>query len=96
LRYLIVADYNRALGARQVMNGTSKLARHEALRRFLKLQRQGAEITQHQLAERMGQYRSFVSAVETGQHRVTVVEFLDWADALDFDPCEAIRRVRRH
>jgi transcriptional regulator with XRE-family HTH domain len=76
------------------MNGTAKSSRHEALRRFLKLQRQAAEITQHQLAERMGRYRSFVSAVETGQHRLTVVEFLDWADALDFDPCEAIRRVR--
>jgi hypothetical protein len=41
----------------------------------------------------MGQYRSFVSAVETGQHRVSVVEFLDYADTLGFDPSEAIKRV---
>jgi transcriptional regulator with XRE-family HTH domain len=76
------------------MNGTFKSARHEVLRRLLKERRQRAEISQHELATRMGRYQSFVTSVETGQHRVTVVEFLDYADALEFDPCAAIRRVR--
>jgi hypothetical protein len=50
-------------------------------------------MTQHELAAKMGRYQSFVTAVETGQHRVTVVELMDFAEALEFDPCAAIRRV---
>lgn len=76
------------------MNGTFKSTRHEALRRFLRERRRQADVTQHQLAAKMNRYRSFITAVETGQHRITVVEFLDFADALKFDPCAAIRRVR--
>jgi transcriptional regulator with XRE-family HTH domain len=77
------------------MNGTLKSGRHEALRRLLKERRQRAELTQHELAARMGRYKSFITAVETGQHRVTVVEFLGFAEALEFDVCAAIRRVAR-
>jgi transcriptional regulator with XRE-family HTH domain len=69
--------------------------KHEALRRLLKERRQRAEMTQHELAARMGQYKSFVTAVETGQHRVTVLELIDFAKALEFDPCAVIRRVAR-
>jgi hypothetical protein len=52
-------------------------------------------MTQHELAAKMGRYQSFVTAVETGQHRVAVVEPIDFAEALEFDPCAAIRRVAR-
>jgi hypothetical protein len=41
----------------------------------------------------MGRPQAFVSAIETGQQRVTVVEFLEFADALGFDPQSAIRRI---
>ena len=67
--------------------------RHEALRRLLKEKRQQAEMTQQQVAAKIGRHQSFVSAVEKGQHRVSVVEFLDFADAIGFDPRSAIRRV---
>lgn len=66
-----------------------------ALRRLLKQRRQRAEMTQHELAAKMGRYQSFITAVETGQHRVTVLELIDFAEALEFDPCAAIRRVAR-
>jgi hypothetical protein len=36
---------------------------------------------------------AYISAVETGQQRVAVVEFLDFADALGFDPRSAIRSI---
>jgi transcriptional regulator with XRE-family HTH domain len=74
------------------MNGT--LSRQDVLRDFLRRRRRDKDITQHQLAAKMGRYRSFVTAVETGQHRVSLLEFLDFAEALEFDPCAAIRRVR--
>jgi hypothetical protein len=36
-----------------------------------------------------------VSAVESGQHRVSLVELLDFAEAIGFDPRSAIRRVAK-
>jgi transcriptional regulator with XRE-family HTH domain len=49
---------------------------HEALRKLLKEKRQRAELTQVELAERIGRAQSFMSAIEPGRHRVSVVEFL--------------------
>jgi len=46
-------------------------------------------MTQRELAGKLGRYRSFASAVGKGPHRVTVVEFLDFADAIGFDPRSA-------
>jgi len=77
------------------MNGTLKSSRHQAVRRLLKERRMLAGLTQHELADSMGYYRSFVTAVETGQHRVTIVEFIDFAEALGFDLCAAIRRIAK-
>jgi hypothetical protein len=50
-------------------------------------------MTQRDVAAKLGRHQSFVSAVEKGQHRVSVVEFLDFAEAIGFDPRSAIRRV---
>jgi ribosome-binding protein aMBF1 (putative translation factor) len=68
---------------------------HEALRRLLKLERQKREWTQEQVAEKIGRRQSFVSAVESGQHRVSVVEFLRFAAALGFDPCAALKQFAK-
>jgi hypothetical protein len=45
---------------------------------------------QGQLAERMRRSQQWISDVEKGQHRVSVVEF---AEALGFGPRTAIRRI---
>ena len=68
---------------------------HEALRRLLKLERQKLEWTQEQVAKKIGRQQSFVSAVESGQHRVSVVEFLRFAAALGFDACAALKQVAK-
>jgi transcriptional regulator with XRE-family HTH domain len=68
---------------------------HEALRRLLKLERQRLELTQEEVAARIGRRQSFISAVESGQHRVSVVEFLSFAAALEFDPCKGLKEVGR-
>lgn len=47
-------------------------------------------MTQADLAARLGEYQSFVARVESGQRRVDVVEFIDIAKALEFDPAKAI------
>jgi transcriptional regulator with XRE-family HTH domain len=66
---------------------------HEELRRLLIERRHRAGLTQTQVAERLGRPQRFISRVERGLHRVTVVELLEFAQALEFDPGAALRRV---
>jgi transcriptional regulator with XRE-family HTH domain len=65
----------------------------EAVRCFLKERRQRAELSQAELTAKMDRPQAYISAVETGQQRVTVVEFCEFVDALGFDPRSAIRRI---
>jgi transcriptional regulator with XRE-family HTH domain len=69
--------------------------RHEALRRFLKLERQRAELTQAQLAERLGWIQKTVSDIEIGTRRVSAIELIQLGDALGFDSAAALRRVAK-
>jgi hypothetical protein len=50
---------------------------------------------QGQLAKRIGRSQQWISDVEQGQHRVSVVEFLEFAEAPGFDPRSAIGRIAR-
>jgi hypothetical protein len=51
-------------------------------------------LTQAEVAAKLGRYQSFVATVESGQRRIDVVEFLDFADAIGFDPREAIKKLK--
>jgi len=77
------------------MSRTLSSPRHEALRAFIREKRRAADLTQREVAARMGRQQSFVSAVESGQHRVSVVELMDFAEAIGFDPRSAIRRLAK-
>ncbi len=48
---------------------------YDALRARLVKIRHEAELTQRELAERLGRERSFVSRIELGERRLDVVEF---------------------
>jgi transcriptional regulator with XRE-family HTH domain len=67
--------------------------RHDALRRFLKLERQKKEIKQADLAHKLGWKQGSISEIETGIKRVTVLELVSIAHALGFDPILAIRHI---
>jgi len=67
--------------------------RHEALRDFIIEQRVEAGLTQHELSARLDRPQSFIASIETGQRRVDVVELLDLAEAIGFDPHDAVRRL---
>jgi transcriptional regulator with XRE-family HTH domain len=69
--------------------------RHEALRKFLKLERQRNELTQGQLAERIGWDQRTISNIETGSKRVTFIEMIELADALGFDGPATFRRIAK-
>jgi transcriptional regulator with XRE-family HTH domain len=66
-----------------------------ALAKLLKVKRIEAELTQRQLADRLGWDQSAISDIETGQHRVSVVEFIALAKALEFDAPGALRRIAK-
>jgi hypothetical protein len=52
-------------------------------------------LSQQEVANLIRRGQTFVSAVERGQHRVSVVEFLDFAEAIGFDAAAALRRVAK-
>ena len=70
-------------------------ARSEALRKFLKAQRAQAELTQAQLAERLGWDQKTISNIERGQHRVTLIEIIELGEALGFDPAKVARSIAK-
>jgi transcriptional regulator with XRE-family HTH domain len=69
--------------------------RHKALIALLIERREALGMTQTQLADRLGEYQSFVARLESGQRRVDVVEFLTLAEVLGFDAGKALAAVRK-
>lgn len=67
--------------------------RHKALIALLIKERKAAGLNQTELAKALGQYQSFVARVESGERRVDVIEFLDIAKAIGFDPKIAIKKI---
>ena len=51
-------------------------------------------VTQVALAERLGRPQSFVSKTERLERRLDIVEFIDWAAALDQEPEVLLRTLR--
>jgi transcriptional regulator with XRE-family HTH domain len=70
-------------------------ARHKALIELLIAKREAAGMTQTQLADKLGEYQSFVARLESGQRRVDVVEFMELADILGFEPAHAIKALSK-
>ena len=52
-------------------------------------------MTQSDLAARLGKSRSFVARLESGQRRITVVEFMTLAKILRFDPDKVISTLEK-
>lgn len=75
------------------MSRTLTSARHRALKDFLLEKRRKAGMTQAAVAKRLRRYQSFVATVEGGQRKLDVVELLAFAEAIGFDPREAIKRL---
>jgi len=69
--------------------------RHSALRDFIVEKREAAMLTQDKVSARLKRPQSFIASIETGQRRVDVVELLDLAKAIGFDPHEALDRLSK-
>jgi transcriptional regulator with XRE-family HTH domain len=57
--------------------------------------RKGASLTQAEVADRLRRPQSYVSKYESGERRLDVVEFLDLARAIGFDPAKLIKSLYR-
>ena len=59
----------------------------------LKDERKKAGLTQAKLAKKLRRPQSFVSKYERGDRRLDVVEFIEVAQAVGFDPHELLRKL---
>jgi len=64
--------------------------RHRKLRELLVAKRKAAGLTQTVLAARLGKPPSYVAKYELGERRLDVLEYLDIAAAIGFDPREPL------
>lgn len=67
--------------------------RYRKLFQSLKARRLELNLTQQVVADRLGVHFQFVSRVELGERRLDVVEFVDYAKALELDPAELVRAI---
>lgn len=74
-----------------------KKARYErsyaAFTQLLKEERRNAGLTQAALAKKLRRPQSYVSKYERGDRRIDVIEFLEIAGAIKFDPNEFLRKL---
>lgn len=75
------------------MSRTLSSPLHTALVKFLKTKRKKAGLTQSDVAARLNRYQSFVATVEKGQRRIDIVDLFAFAEAIGFDPSEAIKDI---
>jgi transcriptional regulator with XRE-family HTH domain len=69
--------------------------RHRALIDLIIGRRKTIGLTQTEFAQRLGEYQSFVVRLESGERRVDVVEFVEIAEILGFDPAKAISGLKK-
>jgi transcriptional regulator with XRE-family HTH domain len=67
--------------------------RYKALIGKLAEARKAANLHQKELALILGRPQQFVSKVETGERRLDIVEFLDYASALELDPIKLLASI---
>jgi len=70
-------------------------ARYRRLPAFLRQLRMKADLTQREMARKLGISHVAVHKCETGDRRVDVAEFIDWARACRVDPIEAFRQFAK-
>lgn len=66
--------------------------RYRNLPKLVRAFREEAGLTQRQLGTLLGEPQSWVHLCETGERRVDVAEFCDWAKACNIEPAAAVQR----
>lgn len=66
---------------------------HLALMQVLTEARKKKRITQQELADRLDRPQSYVAKVETGERRLDVVEFIEWATAIGVSSAQLVQQI---
>ena len=69
--------------------------KYDQFRQLLIQARKDAGMTQIELAAKLSRPQSFVSKFERGERRLDVIEFLDIARALGFDPAHFLKKISK-
>jgi transcriptional regulator with XRE-family HTH domain len=69
--------------------------RHRALIDLIIRRRKSVGMTQTEFARRLAEYQSFVVRLESGERRVDVVELIQIAEVLGFDPAKAVSGLKK-
>lgn len=77
------------------MPETPRSPRNVALRKFITEKRKKAELRQVDVAKRLGRHQSYIANIETGQRRLDVADLLDLAQAIGFDPRQALKAAMK-
>jgi transcriptional regulator with XRE-family HTH domain len=77
------------------MRDTLRSPRQIQLRKLLRDLREKGGLTQADVAARLGKPQSFVAKYEGGERRLSVIEFIDVARALDLEPISILRQFLR-
>ena len=72
------------------MRDTLRSPRQIELRKLLLRQRTDRGVTQTELAKRLGKPQSFVAKYEGGERRLSVIEFIEIAEALQVRPSDLL------
>lgn len=90
-------DYSETGFYREGCGGRVKKAlyerRYAAFTELLKEERRRAGLTQAALAKKLRRPQSYVSKYERGGRRIDVVEFLEIARVVGFDPSEFLKKL---
>ena len=63
-------------------------------RKLLREEREKAGLKQKQLSAMLNMSNSFVCKYEQGERRIDVIEFLQIAKTIGFDPCKVIKELK--
>lgn len=75
---------------------TIKTRRHKELIALIRAARINAGLRQQDVAERCnGRSQQWVAAIESGQRRIDVIEYLMLADAIGFNPHTLLAKVAK-
>jgi transcriptional regulator with XRE-family HTH domain len=68
--------------------------KYERFQHLLIQAREGAGLSQQDVANRLGRHQTYVSKCERGERRMDLIEFLEIAQVIGFDPHKFIKKLK--
>jgi HTH-type transcriptional regulator/antitoxin HipB len=69
--------------------------RHQRLAELIAQYRREANLKQTDVAKALGRYQPLITSMENGQRRIDVVELIDLAEIIGFDPHDLLDELMR-